>query len=502
MKAYRKLFLLPLIALFITSCSIEDNNSSNADESETPLTPIPQENKNFYQLLVYSFADSNNDRIGDFKGIVNKLDYLCDLGIEGIWLSPILATNSYHAYDVKDYYTINSIYEYGDYDYKYLLEECHKRNIAVIMDLVMNHTASNHPWVSQHPKWYSGKDVFPGGMKDLNYDNTEVQNEMINVGKHWLEEGFDGYRLDAAMWLYNTGTGTGSSVNHTKNFAYWKKWCKAMREVNPDCYIIAEVLNSNHDLAYEYAKGGFNSTFDFNVRRNVYNAVNDSTYDYVEKTITDMNKAITINENYVLGRPLSNHDIGRFSQQHKGMSDEPAYYFTDFDSLRLANALNIMMRGNTFVYYGDELGLKGTCPEGYDDMAFRTPMPFKTGRTNSVTYFNGFHGNGKTTSTTLSGKSADEDSANPNSMYGVMKTLLNIKKQSNAIKCGTVAKIDGLPSGLNGYTLSDSTNTVSFIYNATSSAIEYHFSGNVLYATNSYTDIISISSKGFIVTSN
>lgn len=511
MNTCKKLMLLlPLIALSTSGCGTINNNSSNSNNNSSNSTPSvnPSEDpnankksKNFYQLLVYSFADSNNDGIGDFKGIVDKLDYLVDLGVEAIWLSPVNTCKDYHAYNVKDYYSINSAYEYGDYNFDYLITECHKKNISVVMDLVLNHTSSEHVWTSQHPDWYSNKDVFGYGMRDLDYDKQAVKDEMKNVGRYWLNKGVDGFRLDAAMWLYNASGGTGSSVDHNKNYAYWNEWCAAMRQTNPDCYIIGEVLNSNHDLAYEYARAGFNSTFDFNVRRNVYSAVNGST-NYVDNTITDMNKALSINQNYILGRVLSNHDIGRYSQPHNGMGDEPAYYFTDFSSLRLANALNIMMRGNTFIYYGDELGLKGECKEGWDDMAFRTPMPFGTERTNSVTYFQGFKGNGQTTSTTLSGQTAEQDQTNQNSLYASVKALLNIKKNSDAIKNGTVSKLTNLPTGLQGYTLSNSTKTVSFIYNPTNSPVSYQNTQNILYSTDGNTNNISISSKGFIVTSN
>ena len=513
MKILRKLSLL--IPLVVVSCANNSNSnqssnsSSNSDSglgsissntSATPVTPTTNpQSKNYYQLLVYSFADSNGDGIGDFKGIVDNLDYLVNLGVEGLWLSPILKCKNYHAYDITDYYSINDAYEYGNYDYRYLLNECHNRGISVIMDLVINHTANTHPWVTQHPDWYSGKNVFGDGMRDLDYEKTVVKEEMKNVGKYWLNQGFDGFRLDAAMWLYNYTSYQSDGADHTKNYAYWNEWCTAMRQTKPDCYIIGEVLNSNHDLAYTYANAGFNSTFDFNVRRTVYDAVNGST-DYVESTIANLNKALAINPNYILGRVLSNHDIGRFSQQHGGMPDEGAYYFTNFTDLRLANALNIVMRGNTFVYYGDELGLRGTCPQGYDDMAFRTPMPFTTGRTNSVIYFEGFHGNGQTTSNTLSGHTIEQDIADPNSLYTVVKSLLNIKKTNNAIKNGALAKVNGLPVGLNGYTLADANETVTFVYNATNSPINYTFSGRVLYGTDTVTGTsTSISSKGFIV---
>ncbi|MCR4880322.1 MAG: hypothetical protein K5906_05165 [Bacilli bacterium] len=515
MKPYNMLILtLPLL---LAGCS--SNNSSSSIEASNEVSEESEEDsiisesvvtnpltKNYYQLLVYAFSDSNNDGIGDFKGIVNKLDYLSNLGIEGIWLSPINTCNCYHAYDVTDYYKINPSYEYDSYDYKYLLKECHKRGISVIMDLVINHTAKNHIWKTTHPSWYSNNDAF-GGMSDLNYDNNEVKEEMKKVGQYWLKQGFDGFRLDAAMWLYNTKGNDASGVNHEKNYSYWNEWCDAMREVNPNCYIIGEVLNSNHDLSYQYAQAGFNSTFDFNVREHVYNGITNNSYDYVGKTITDMNKALKYNKNYILGRALSNHDIGRFSQVHSGMADADAYYFTDFNNLRLANALNIMMSGNTFIYYGDELGMSGTANGAkanyYNDLNFRTPMPWASsnGLTKSTKYFTDeVPGNKTTTTNTLSGKTAEEDAKNKSSLYSVMATLLNLKKNYNAIKSGTVKKLTKLTTGLKGYTLSDTKDTIAFVYNVSGSAKTYSYSGEVLYATSTIkNNSLELANKGFAV---
>lgn len=517
MKSILKLSLF--LPLLLTGCGTKDESSNSSIEessdelsNESVINPSTNTKAmNIYQLLVYSFADSNGDGIGDFKGIVDKLDYLSNLGVEGIWLSPIHKCNSYHGYDVTDYYAINEKFETKSgntkYDYKYLLDKCHEKGIKVIMDLVLNHTASNHVWKSSHSDWYSGKDVFGGGMSDLNYDKQEVQDAMIDVGTYWLDKGFDGYRLDAAMWLYNSKPGTdASSVDHNKNYAYWKKWCKAMTDKNPDCYIVGEVLNKNHDLSYQYAQAGFDSTFDFNVRTHIENAIKNPSYDYVGNTIKDMNKALKYNQDYILGRAISNHDIGRFTQKHNGMSDESAHYVTSFEDIRLANALNIMMRGNTFVYYGDELGLSGTADgarkDYYDDLNFRTPMPWGTGRTDSKKYFwSQVPGDKSTTSVAKSGKTAEEDASSSTSLYYAVKTLLNIKKNSNAIKNGAVKKMTNLPEGLQGYTLSDDKETTGFIYNPSNKTITYETTDNVIVNVGgSESNSLNLPSKSYIVT--
>ena len=118
-----------------TSSSSEESQGSaeSSSSSSTPSSDLDNRHRTWYQLLVYSFADGSGDGIGDFKGIVNHLDYLKKLGIGGIWLSPCHEASHYHGYDVKDYYSINSLYEKGGVNFAKLLEECHKRDIRVIM---------------------------------------------------------------------------------------------------------------------------------------------------------------------------------------------------------------------------------------------------------------------------------------------------------------------------------------------------------------------------------
>ena len=259
----KQLFLLPLLTILLSGCTITNNSSSESSassskklSSNTPystsgsIEPLPTNvdtrHRNYYQLLVYSFADSNNDDWGDFKGIADKLDYLQNLGINGLWLSPFLIADDYHGYNVKDYKTVDSRYEAGGYTIENLLQECHRRDIKVLMDLVLNHTSVNHTWYKDHRDWYSGPDAFGGNMKDLNYNKSEVVNAVKEVGRYWLNKGIDGFRLDAAMWIFNYNSG----VDHNKNYAFWNDWCQEMRRTKEDVYIIGEVLDSNHDLAY------------------------------------------------------------------------------------------------------------------------------------------------------------------------------------------------------------------------------------------------------------
>jgi alpha-glucosidase len=191
----------------------------------------------FYQIYPRSFADGNGDGIGDFKGIVEKLDYLSDLGVDGIWLSPHFPSPNWDCgYDISDYTDVAP--EYGTLeDFKTFLREARARNMRVILDLVLNHTSDEHPWFLEskssrdNPKadWYVWVDIPPNNWQscfdgdawtyvpernqyyyhyfmkqqpDLNWHNPEVKKAMWEAVRFWLDLGVDGYRLDAIGTIY------------------------------------------------------------------------------------------------------------------------------------------------------------------------------------------------------------------------------------------------------------------------------------------------------------
>jgi alpha-glucosidase len=191
----------------------------------------------FYQIYPRSFADGDGDGIGDFKGIIQKLDYLSDLGVDALWLSPHFPSPNWDCgYDISDYTSVAP--EYGTLeDFKTFLREAHARNIRVILDLVLNHTSDEHPWFLEskssrdNPKseWYVWADTPPNNWQscfdgeawtyaperdqyyyhyfmkqqpDLNWHNPEVKQAMWDAARFWLDLGVDGYRLDAIGTIY------------------------------------------------------------------------------------------------------------------------------------------------------------------------------------------------------------------------------------------------------------------------------------------------------------
>ncbi|MCM1081821.1 MAG: alpha-amylase family glycosyl hydrolase, partial [Muribaculum sp.] len=114
-------------------------------EYEHELNIIDDNYRNYYEIFVYSFYDSDGDGIGDLKGVTSKLDYIQDMGFNGIWLMPIMPSTTYHKYDVTDYYGIDP--QYGTMaDFDELVSECNKRGIKLILDLVLNHSSAQHEW--------------------------------------------------------------------------------------------------------------------------------------------------------------------------------------------------------------------------------------------------------------------------------------------------------------------------------------------------------------------
>ena len=241
MKRTVSFLLAAILALGLVGCGSQPGDVSDLpEETPTVLADTTDDNfRTFYQVFVGSFSDSNNDGIGDLRGVINRLDYLNDgnllsensLGVQGIWLSPIFSSPSYHKYDASDYYEID--WRFGtEKDLKELADLCEERNIKLILDLAINHTSSQHEWFIQFKEarangdtenpyydYYScvttaeklggvtyqkiaGVDCwfecnFSGDMPELNFDNPEVRQAMLDVAKYYLDLGIDGFRFDA-----------------------------------------------------------------------------------------------------------------------------------------------------------------------------------------------------------------------------------------------------------------------------------------------------------------
>ncbi len=352
----------------------------------TPIPALPWWNDTvFYELTVRSFYDSDGNGFGDFNGLIEKLDYLndgdpntaTDLGVTGIWLLPIHPSPSNHGYDVTDYYTVNPDYGTLD-DFRRLVAEAHRRGIRVIIDLVINHTSSQHPWFvqSKDPQspfrdWYIWSDVDPGfrgpwgqqvwhpfggayyyaffwkGMPDLNYTNPEVTAEMGQIARFWLTDiGIDGFRLDAIGSLIETGTVTVETKASHNWFANFFKFYKGLKSDNmtigevwrEDAVVTPWVVNKQVDLAFE-----------FDLAAAMIASVNDGNSARLLDTLRSGTSQFPKGQ---YGIFLTNHDMKRARNQLGG----------DPDKAKAAASLYLALPGVPFVYYGEEIGLFGEPP--------------------------------------------------------------------------------------------------------------------------------------------
>ena len=428
------------------------SSDSSSSSSSTPSIPegqiLPSKYRTWYQLLVYSFADSDGDGIGDFKGIANHLDYLKKLGIQGIWLSPIHPADSYHHYDVKDYKAVDSTYERGGMNFESFLTTCHNKGIHVIMDLVVNHTSNNHPWKWEHPDYYSGEHVFSDSMPDLNYDNSNVRTEIKNIGKYWLNKGVDGFRCDGAAWIYGGGGSWHVEQDKfQKSVQWWGEFSAAMREVKQDVYIVGECWT---DLQYvEQFYESKMSAFNFSMSawaKNAFDQRNGKTL--VDEIVSHQKNVRAKDSTGIEASFLSNHDVQRYAQM---VSDEVG--------LKFANAVNVLAPGGSFIYYGDELGMVGSGAGG--DRDYRTPMPFVSGRTDSNSYmWNG------TESRTKSGKTADADAADANSIFSYTAKAVALKNAYPDLYWGTASSINTGSQAVGALKIAGESGTYLLLVNA------------------------------------
>ena len=394
MKHLYKFFSVLLLLTIISGCSTVATQTATPLPEPTPTPVISQGTEGFpwwndavfYEIFVRSFRDSDGDGIGDFNGITEKLDYLEALGIKGLWLMPINPSPSYHGYDVTDYYAVNSDYGTMD-DFKRLLEEAHKRDIKVIIDFVMNHTSSKHPWFlsaltpgSEYHDWYKWSETDPGTlgpwgakawhrasngqyyyaifwdqMPDLNYDNPAVREEIKKVTSFWLKDiGIDGFRLDAVRYMAEDDQLADSKANH----AFLEEWGQYYRSINPQAFTVGEAwtdnanvkkyINTNKELA-----SAFN--FDLSAAMLKLNEGNTTSLRFIlQTTIRDFPEQD--NANFI-----TNHDMPRVMNQLGTDKEQRA---------KIAAGILLTTPGIPFIYYGEEIGMSGTKP----DELIRTPM--------------------------------------------------------------------------------------------------------------------------------
>ena len=348
--------------------------------------------RNFYEISVRSFSDSNGAMIGDLQGVLSKLDYLKaakgqddshSLGIDAVWFMPIFSSPSDHKYDVTDYYSIDPSYGTME-DFEELLARFHERGIHVILDLVLNHSSQLHPWFLQdtealnkgdrenkyvtyynfttEPEEFNengdpiGYNPVPGNeegyyyesrfspdMPDLNLDNPDVWAEIKDIMKFWLDKGVDGFRLDAVKSYYTKSMK--DSIDALSKIVEYGK------SVKSDCYFVAEVWDGPWMIA-QYYRSGVDSIFNFDCSfmgpyAGLYNNMNTSNGRKLGRHLEEFNVDIRNQNINAIDAPfISNHDTPRSGTYFKGSANK-----------KLAASLYMLLPGNPFIYYGEEIGM-------------------------------------------------------------------------------------------------------------------------------------------------
>ena len=438
-----------------------------------------------YEIFVRSFFDSDGDGIGDLNGLIQKLDYVNDgnpgtqrdLGARCIWLMPIAESPSYHGYDVADYYTVDR--EYGtNEDFKRLVAEAHKRGIRVLIDMVLNHASSQHPYFkealadtsSQYRSWFVfaprhpgvrnpwGGDnwhkspvrdefyygLFWGGMPDLNYQTAAVREEAKKVARFWLQEmGADGFRLDAIPFLIEEN----GIVQHAPGtHAVLREYSAYVKRIVPAAFLIGEVWDSTGAML-KYYPDQLDAHFAFEASDAIVNSVRAGSAQRLFPAFARLQAALPAHR---WSPFLRNHDQTRTMTELKG----------DVSAAKLAATLLLTMPGLPFVYYGEEIGMTGNKP----DERLRTPMHWTRGA-----------GVGFTRGTPWQALHPDSLTANveaqdsePNSLLNLYRRLIHLRAENPALGGGELIPLVSSSDSVAAYLRRDGSRAVLVIANLSS----------------------------------
>jgi len=449
----------PALTAVLAACSTPTPRTATSSSPAPGSAPAWTRGAVCYEVFVRSFYDSDGDGIGDLNGLIQKLDYIDSLGASCIWLMPVAQSPSYHGYDVSDYYTVEPAYGTNQ-DFQRLVKEAHRRGIAVLVDMVLNHASSEHPsfqaalkdTTSPYRAWYRfsptplgkgpwGADawhrspvrdeyyygVFWSGMPDLDYHTRAVRDEAMKVATFWLREmGVDGFRLDAVPYMVEDGDCmTGCPGTH----AFLKAYAEHVRQVNPDAYTVGEAWG-NIDALLPYYPDQLTSYFGFELADSLLSGVRTGSAAGLLPGFLRLQDTLPA---YRWSPILSNHDGTRALTALGG----------DLARARMAATLLLTLPGLPFVYYGEEIGMTGDKP----DPRLRTPMQW-----------NPRSGVGFTTGTpweapqpdsmTTTVAAQDTDSG---SLLNLYRRLIHLRKENEALATGRLVPLSTSSSHVAAY---------------------------------------------------
>ncbi|QTA38822.1 alpha-amylase [Thermosipho ferrireducens] len=431
-----------------------------------------------YEIYIRSFYDSNSNGTGDFNGIAKAVWYLKELGVELVWLMPHFKSPSYHGYDIIDFFDTNSTYGNID-DMKAMIKTLKEHGIKVIIDLPLNHVSSRHPWFKEalngsqkykdfflwgnekinlyekrpwdneplwhnmKGKWYYG--VFGGSSPDLNYENPEVIEKALEIVEFWLKVGVDGFRFDAAKHIYDYNLAEGRfHYNHEKNIKFWNLIMEKAKNIKNDVFAVTEVWD-NPEIVSEYAKTigcSFNFYFTEALRESISHGTTYKIVDCFSKTLTNKEQV------YIQANFSGNHDMTRVASVIQSEEQRKVFF-----------AMLLTTPGIPFIYYGDELGMKGVYDPYFTEHVLE-PMP----------WYASLSGEGQTLWKSIgfnyafTGVSVEEQSQRADSLLNTVKYWIKFRKENSWLTNSWIEDIHN-SQFIIGYTITDGKNSMRIYHN-------------------------------------
>ena len=443
----------------------------------------------FYEVFVRSFKDSSGDGNGDLKGLIGKLDYLNDgnpsthndLGVTGIWVMPVMQSPSYHGYDVTDYCTIEQ--DYGtNQDFKDFINAAHARGIKVIVDYVMNHSSSDHPWFTESATgptsakrdWYRWQDtapsglgpwseqlwyplnssnyyaVFWSGMPDLNYTTAAVKDTMFKIANFWLTDmNADGFRLDAARYVIEDGNAVSNLEDTPETIQFWKDFRASYKATNPDAFAVGEAWATTSIVQPYVGTDGLDYCFEFDLAAAIVSTANTGSTSGLK---SKMDQVMTTYPFLQFGTFLTNHDMDRVMSQ----------LGSNVSKAKLASELVLTLPGVTFLYYGEEIGMIGS---GADENK-RRPMQWtsnaKAGFTTGTPW--------ESVNSDYATKNIALQQHDASSLWSNYKNLITIRNNQAALRRGDYKYITSSVSAVFPFLRNYGNENIIVVSNTSSSA--------------------------------
>ena len=496
MKKLLAMLLAVTMVFPMAACAAQTGGETMPQETQPVAVadPISDNYRTYYQIFVGSFSDSNNDGIGDLRGIINRFDYLNDgdinsgksLGIQGIWLSPIFTSPSYHKYDAKNYYEVD--WRFGtEEDLKELITLCKERNVQLILDLAINHTSHEHDWFIQFKearakgdtenKYYdyyscatteerlngvaykkiAGVDCwyecnFSDQMPELNFDNEEVRQEMLNVAKYYLDLGVSGFRFDAVKYIYYGDT--------ARSVAFWEWYMEELRKIKPDIYCVGECWSGETEiLEYYFAMDCFNFAMAQAEGMAASAAKGGSISGYVNYVAKFQKKILEKNPQGMAMPFLSNHDMDRI-----------AGAFILETNMKMAANLYLLSPGSPMIYYGEEIGMRGSRGGEMTDANRRLAMLWGDGD-----YIRNPVGSTYSDKNQIQPTVVDQ-MADENSMYNYYCRLIAFRHQYPEIARGVYSAVTTSEKNLGGFLIAYDGAKTLLLHNNSTAEIIYDLS--------------------------